>query len=323
MVRTQKRTGLFAAIALAALCAAAPAVELRFAHASAGDGAVGQSMEYFVKLVAERTQGRWTIKTFHNGQLGGERETAESCQLDNLDLAVVNQGPLGNFVPEFSVMDLPYIFTSNEHAIKVIDGEIGQSFLAMLDDVGLKGLAIWETGFRNLTNSKRPVNSLDDVKGLRIRVMENQIHQDLWRAFGADPVPMSWGEAYTAMQQGAIDGQENATTIIDKNNVVEVNKNMAITEHCFASVFIVMSPARWASIPPEDQKIIMGCMADAKKFVHEVTERMNKEAIGTLKSKGMAVTYPDKKPFIEKSKSVRDKYGSRFTDTIAKIDALK
>lgn len=319
----RKWLGLFVVVAVVAIFSQASAAELRFAHASSHEGALARGMEYWAKLVAEKTEGRWIIKSFHNGQLGGERETAESCQLGNLDLAVVNQGPLGNFVPEFSVMDLPYLFTSAEHAAKVIDGEIGQSFLAMLDDVGLKGLAIWETGFRNLTNSKRPVNSLDDVKGLRIRVMENQIHQDLWRAFGADAVPMSWGEAYTAMQQGAIDGQENATTIIDKNNVVEVNKNMAITEHAFASCFIVMSPATWASIPPEDQKIFMDCMAEANVYLRKVTEEMNREAIEMLKSKGMAVTYPDKAPFIEKSKAVRDKYGSRYADTIAKIEALR
>ena len=323
-MQAMKKAALIVAVAMIAVAGYARAAqELRMSQVSAADGAIGQSMDHFAALVKERTGGRVVINTFHNAQLGAERDNVEGIQLGNLDIAVVNQSVLGNFVQEISAVDLPYVIQDYDHADKIFLGEIGQGFLAKLDGVGIKGIAIWESGFRNLTNSKRDVNTVDDVKGLRIRVMENQIHQDLWRAFGADAVPMSWGEAYTAMQQGAIDGQENATTIIDKNNVVEVNKNMAITEHAFASCFIVMSPATWASIPPEDQKIFMDCMAEANVYLRKVTEEMNREAIETLKSKGMVVTYPDKAPFIEKSKVVRDKYGSRYADTIAKIEALR
>lgn len=200
-------------------------IVIRMAQASAADGAIGLSMDNFAKDVEEKSNGRIVVHTFHNGQLGTERENIESVQMGNLDIAVVNQSVLVNFFPDISVFDLPYTITSAEHADKVFLGEIGQSFLNKLPEVRLHGLAIWESGFRNLTNSKREVNSADDVKGLRIRVMENKIHQDLWGALGADPVPMSWSDAYTGMQQGAIDGQENPATVIDKNNVVEVNKN--------------------------------------------------------------------------------------------------
>ena len=297
--------------------------ELRMSQVSAADGAIGQSMDLFAKLVKDRTEGRIVINTFHNGQLGAERDNVEGIQLGNLDIAVVNQSVLGNFVQDISAVDLPYVIQNYEHADKIFLGEIGKDFLAKLDNVGIKGLAIWESGFRNLTNSKRDVNAVEDVAGLRIRVMENQIHQDLWRALGADAVPMAWGDAYTAMQQGAIDGQENPTTVIDKNNVVEVNKKMAITQHCYATVFIIMSPSRWASLPAEDQKIIMECVDEAGKFERDLSRKMDTEAIETLKSKGMAVTTPDKAGFVEKSKSVREKYGKKFADTLAKMEALK
>ncbi|WP_281756955.1 TRAP transporter substrate-binding protein [Succinatimonas hippei] len=297
-------------------------IVIRMAQASAADGAIGLSMDNFAKDVEEKSNGRIVVHTFHNGQLGTERENIESVQMGNLDIAVVNQSVLVNFFPDISVFDLPYTITSAEHADKVFLGEIGQSFLNKLPEVRLHGLAIWESGFRNLTNSKREVNSADDVKGLRIRVMENKIHQDLWGALGADPVPMSWSDAYTGMQQGAIDGQENPATVIDKNNVVEVNKNMAMTEHCYSTVFLVMAPKTWDRLSPEDQKLITDCMNKASLDERALSRKMDKEAITTLESKGMVVTYPDKTLFIERSKPVRDFYSKDFPELAARIAAL-
>ena len=297
-------------------------IVIRMAQASAADGAIGLSMDNFAKDVEEKSNGRIVVHTFHNGQLGTERENIESVQMGNLDIAVVNQSVLVNFFPDISVFDLPYTITSTEHADKVFLGEIGQSFLNKLPEVRLHGLAIWESGFRNLTNSKREINSADDVKGLRIRVMENKIHQDLWGALGADPVPMSWSDAYTGMQQGAIDGQENPATVIDKNNVVEVNKNMAMTEHCYSTVFLVMAPKTWDRLSPEDQKLITDCMNKASLDERALSRKMDKEAITTLESKGMVVTYPDKTLFIERSKPVRDFYSKDFPELAARIAAL-
>ena len=204
---------------------------LRLAQASASDGAIGKSLEIFAKDVYDKSNGRIQISVFHNGQLGSERDNIEACELGNLDIAVVNQSVLANFIPEIAVFDLPYTIESEKHADAVFLGPIGNDFLQRLSSVKLHGLGIWESGFRDLTNSKRPVVDVEDIYGMRVRVMENKIHQELWTALGADPVPMSWGDAYTGLQQGALDGQENPPTVIDKNNVVEVNKNMAITQH--------------------------------------------------------------------------------------------
>jgi tripartite ATP-independent transporter DctP family solute receptor len=296
-------------------------VHLRMAQASAANGAIGMSMEAFAKDVNEKSNGRISVSVFHNGQLGSERDNIEACELGNLDIAVVNQSVLANFIPEIAAFDLPYTIQSAKHADQVFLGPLGQDFLQRLEKVRLHGLGVWESGFRNLTNSKRKINSVEDVAGLRIRVMENKIHQDLWKALGADPVPMSWSEAYTGMQQGAIDGQENPATVIDKNNVVEVNKNMAITEHVYSTVFLIMAPKTWNNLKPEDQKIITDCMAKANKSERELSRKMDKEAITTLESKGMVVTHPDKKKFFEMSQSVRDKYGASFRETLEQIEA--
>lgn len=297
-------------------------VVLKMAQASAADGAIGISMDAFAKDVFEKTNGRVEIHTFHNGQLGTERENIESVQMGNLDIAVVNQSVLANFNKNISVFDLPYSLTSTKHADKVFLGDIGKRFLKDLGNIRLYGLAIWESGFRNLTNSVKDVNSVDDVHGLRIRVMENKIHQDLWAALGADPVPMSWSDAYTGMQQGAIDGQENPATVIDKNNVVEVNKHMAMTEHCYSTVFLVMAIKSIEKLSAEDKEIFLSCMEQASLNERELSRKMDKEAISTLESKGMKVTYPNKKGFIEKTQAVRDKYSQNFSELAKEIAAL-
>lgn len=298
-------------------------VSLRMAQTSAADGAIGISMETFAENVKEKSEGRIEISVFHNGQLGSERDNIEACELGNLDIAVVNQSVLANFIPEIAAFDLPYVIEGTEHADKVFMGEIGQDFLKKLEKVELKGLGIWESGFRNLTNSKRDINSAEDVKGLRIRVMENEIHQKLWKALGADPVPMAWSEAYTAMQQGAIDGQENPATVIDKNNVVEVNKHMAITEHVYSTVYVLMAPKTWESLTEEDKKLISECMEEANLAERDLSRQMDKEAITTLEDQGMSVTYPDKTELIKETQSVRDTYGADYKETLDKIAAAK
>ncbi|MCI8513733.1 MAG: TRAP transporter substrate-binding protein DctP [Lachnospiraceae bacterium] len=298
-------------------------IELRMAQASAADGAIGQSMEEFAKLVNEKSGGRIEITVFHNGQLGTERDNVEACQLGNLDIAVVNNSVLANFIPWFSAFDLPYVIENTDHADKVFLGEIGDDMLKAMDDVGIKGLSVWESGFRNLTNSVREVNSLADVSGLRIRVMENAVHQALWGALGADAVPMNWSDAYTAMQQGAIDGQENPTTVIDKNNVVEVNKNLAVTEHVYSTVSIIMAPSVWNSLSADDQKILTDAMAEIEVSERELSRTMDTEAVSTLESQGMKVTRPDKDEFIEATKTVRDEYGKDYADVLDRVAAAK
>lgn len=298
-------------------------IELRMAQASAADGAIGQSMEQFAQLVNEKSNGNIEITVFHNGQLGTERDNVEACQLGNLDIAVVNNSVLANFIPWFSAFDLPYVIEGADHADKVFLGEIGDEMLASMEDIGIHGLSIWESGFRNLTNSLRPVNSLADVSGLRIRVMENQVHQALWMALGADAVPMNWSDAYTAMQQGAIDGQENPTTVIDKNNVAEVNDQLAITEHVYSTVAVIMSPSVWASLGEENQQIINEAMAEIEVSERELSRQMEEEAIATLESEGMTVTYPDKAEFITATQSVRDEYGKDYADILSRVEAAK
>lgn len=296
-------------------------ISLKISQTNPETYVIGRACEHWAELVSEATDGRIEIVAYHSGTLGDERETAEACQAGNLDFAVVNTAVLENFVPDYGVFSLPYTFESYEHADKVFMGDIGDEMLAKLDDVGLLGLSFWESGFRELTNSKHPVNSLADVKGLRIRVMENQLHQELWNTLGADAVPMSWSDAYTALQQGAIDGQENAAITIESNAVHEINKYLAMTDHIYGTCIVVASPNTWNSLSAEDQQILVDCMAETNTWEREQARSDAENAIGRMEEQGLEVTYPDKQEFIDATAGIRAGY-SQFKDALDKIAAL-
>ena len=297
-------------------------ITLRMAQTSSETGAIGQTMEEFADKIYEATDGKYKIETYHNGQLGAEIDTIEGCQMGTIDIAVVNQSTIGNFISDFQALDIPYLITSTEQADKVFLGDIGNSFLDKLSGAQLYGLGIWESGFRNLTNSKKDVNSLQDVKGLKIRTMENQIHIAFWKEMGADATPMSWGEAYTALQQGALDGQENPCTVILTNNVAQVNKRLAVTQHAYSTVFLVMSPATWNSLGEEYQKIFKDVMAECNLSERELSREMDEEAIDQLKEQGMTVTYPDKQEFVDAASDLYSEWEEQYGSVISEIRAL-
>lgn len=297
-------------------------ITLRMAQTSSETGAIGQAMEVFADKIYEATGGKYKVETYHNGQLGAEIDTIEGCQMGTIDIAVVNQSTIGNFISEFQALDIPYLITSTDQADAVFLGDIGNEFLDKLSGVQLYGLGIWESGFRNLTNSKTDVNSVNDVAGLKVRTMENQIHIAFWKQMGADATPMSWGEAYTALQQGALDGQENPSTVILTNNVAQVNDRLAVTEHAYSTVFLVMSPATWASLGEEYQQIFKDVMAECNVIERELSRQMDAEAIGQLVEQGMTVTYPDKQEFIDKAADLYTEWEGEYGDIITQIRSL-
>lgn len=297
-------------------------ITLRMAQTSSENGAIGQTMEIFADRIAEETGGRYKIETYHNGQLGAEIDTIEGCQMGTIDIAVVNQSTLGNFISDFQALDIPYLITSNEQADAVFMGEIGQSFLDRLSGVQLYGLGIWESGFRNLTNSVRPVESVKDVYGLKIRTMENQIHIAFWKELGADATPMAWSDAYTGLQQHALDGQENPSTVILTNNVAQVNQYLAVTEHAYSTVFLVMSPTTWSRLDPETQQIFHDVMAECSVSERELSRQMDQEAIGRLEEQGMSATYPDKQEFLDAGADLYAAWHEQYGDVMDRIQAL-
>ena len=184
----------------------------------------GVAVETFAREVEKRTNGRYKVQNFYAGALGAERESVEGVQLGTLDLTLTSTGPIPNFVPEVAILDIPFLFRDYAQARAVLDGPIGQELLQKFPPKGMVALAWAENGFRHMTNSKRPVNGPDDLRGLKMRTMENPIHIQAYKQFGILPTPMAFTEVYTALEQKAIDGQENPLNVIQANKFYEVQK---------------------------------------------------------------------------------------------------
>jgi len=280
--------------------------------------------EKFAELVKERTNGAYEIEIYPNGALGDERTMLESMQMGTLDMGIITSGPFVNFVPEMGVLDMPFLFASNEDAYTILDGEIGQEFLGNLETANLKGLAFAERGFRNLTNAVRAVETADDIKGLKIRVMENEIYTATFTALGVNAVPMAWTEALTALQQGTINGQENPVNVIYSYKLWESQKYVTMTRHAYASALITMSLDLFNKLPADVQVIFKDAAQEAAEFERAWVADNEQSQMQALKDNGMEIIEtPDLDSFKAAVQTVYTKYPA-YADALAKIqDALK
>ena len=253
-----------------------------------------------------------TIEIHPNAELGDERTLLEGMQIGTIDMGVITNGPVSNFYPEIAVLELPFLFASNEEAYKILDGPIGQELLDNLSKVGLKGLAYAERGFRNLTNSVRPVLTPADINGLKIRVMENPVYIDTFKALGANAVPMAWTEALTAMQQGTIDGQENPVNVLYAFKLFETQDYMSYTRHAYAPALFVMSLNLFNSLDADTQKLFKESAQAAAEHERQWDMEQEAQQLAALQENGMQVAEPDLKPFKEAVQPVYEKYGEKF-----------
>lgn len=244
----------------------------------------------FAELIRDRTGGRIEIVVYPDGQLGkGERELLEAVQQGTIDIYVGSTGPLGGFSSSISILDIPFLFRDHAHVDKVLDGPIGKRLLNDLENAGFKALAFWENGFRHLTNSKRPVKTPTDVRGLKIRTMENKIHIAAWKAIGANPVPMPWGEVYTALQQRTIDGQENPIAVIHSSKLNEVQKFLTLTQHVYSPAILIASSKRWQEMRPEDRDIFAKTAMEVATYQRKLGRDNEAKQTEELRQKGMHI----------------------------------
>jgi tripartite ATP-independent transporter DctP family solute receptor len=284
---------LLGALALLLACAA-PAAQaetvLKLGYATAKDSHYGVGAGVFAEEVAKRTGGRYTIQQFPASALGGEREMIEAVQLGTLDFVWTSTGPVGNFVPEVKIVDIPFLFRDYDHARKVLDGPIGQDLLAKFPPKGLVAIAWAENGFRHLTNSKRPVVEPEDAKGLKIRTMENKVHMDAFKSIGVLPTPMAFPELFTALQQGTVDGEENPIPVILSARFAQVQKHLSLTGHVYSPALVITSKKLWDSLSPADR----AAFAEAAKVAVAANRKKvnddEKTGIDQLRSAGMTVT---------------------------------
>lgn len=302
-----------AILALALVCGtSAAATDIKLAHVVNENDAFHVCALKFKEVVEAESGGELTVSIYPNAQLGDERNLLESMRMGVVDSAIITGGPIMNFMPKFGVFDLPFLFSTPEQAYRVLDGEIGKKMLEEMAQHGWKGLAYGERGFRNLTNSKHPVSTPEDMKGLKIRLMQNPVYVDSFRALGANAVPMAWTEALTALQQGAIDGQENPLNVIVSFNLFESQKYLAITRHAYAPNVIMMSMKTWEKLSPELQSIVQDAAVKAAEANRAYDNEKEAEWLQFLKDKGMEVTTPDTAAFREAVKPVYEKYEEEF-----------
>ncbi|MDF2950642.1 MAG: hypothetical protein K0S18_225 [Anaerocolumna sp.] len=244
----------------------------------------------FVELVAEYSGGSIKVDHFPDNQLGDDKTVIEATQIGDIDIAVSSTSPLVNVYPDFYLYDSPYLFLNREDAISVgMQSEQAQAILKDVEKVGLVGLAWWENGFRNYTNNKVAVKTPADVKGMKVRTMENDVHLAAWQALGANPTPMAFSEVFTALQQGTIDAQENPIGIIIGNKFYEVQKYISLTQHVYTPYVVVMNPDSYNSLTDNQKEALNKAMAEATEYQLQLSAENDAKAVETIEAAGSEV----------------------------------
>ena len=279
------------------------------------------------KKLEAATGGRLSIQMYPSMQLGGEKEMIEQAQVGALAMARISVGPMGPLVPELNVFNLPFMFRDDTHMEKVIDGPIGDELLKKLSDhatAGLIGLCWMNAGTRNVYNSKKPVRSLDDLKGLKIRMMGNPVFVDTMNALGGNGVAMGFDQLVNAMQTGVVDGAENNYPSYATGQHFRYAKYYSLTGHLMIPEILVFSKRTWQTLPPDDQALIMKFAKEAQQEERKLWYEMEKKSIQQIKEAGVdIIEIPDKKPFQDAVKPVWDKYGAQHAALIKRIQDVK
>ncbi|WP_369283317.1 TRAP transporter substrate-binding protein [Oscillibacter sp. GMB15532] len=258
---------------------AAPEFKMTVGSTVQDDSASGVALlEYFKPYIEEQSGGRIQVEVQNNSVLGGDRELYEALQLNTVQGSFGPMSTLANFEPNYAVCDLPFLFNGKDDAYAQLDGEFGAKLAENLPNIGMRLLAYGENAFRNISNSVRPINTLEDIKGMKIRVMESPVNIATYTALGCNPTPMAFSELYTGLQQGAVEGQDNGIVLTYTSKLYEVQKYYTYTGHIYAANGVVLSEAFWKTLPEDLQKVV-----DAgAKYAMENQRRLNTEMEETL-----------------------------------------
>ena len=273
----------------------------------------GVGIDVFASEVEKRTNGRYKVQTFYDGSLGGERQSMEAVQLGTQELTLTSTGPVPNFVPDTKILDVPFLFRDKAHARAVLDGPIGQELLTKFDAKGFKALAWAENGFRHMTNSKRDVKEPGDLKGLKMRTMENPVHIAAYKGFGIITTPMAFPEVFTALQQGTVDGQENPLSVIIASKFEQVQKHLTLTGHVYSPCVIVMNKAMFDKLSKADQQAFIDAAKEAAKANRARVDEDDAKGVADLRAKGMTVIDNiDKAKFVQALAPVNAEFEKQF-----------
>jgi TRAP-type transport system periplasmic protein len=281
--------------------------------------------EKFIPMVKEGTQGKVEVFIYDGSQLGGEREFTEGVRIGTIEMAITG-GILTASYPKIGILELPYVFRDYDHVQKTLNGPVGEEFVAEYKKAGIRVMAWMANGFRVISNSKRPINSLKDIPGLRLRMPENKVYVETGKALGFSVVTMGMPEVFNALKQGVMDGQENPFSTLWASGWWEVQKYVAVSYHLFSYNGVSINEKFFSGLPKEYQDVITRAARAAADHEFKLLQDDEKDVVKKLQEKGLQVTYPDLKPFGEATKVVRDNYVKGYApakEIIERIQAVK
>ncbi|MES2280737.1 MAG: TRAP transporter substrate-binding protein [Pseudomonadota bacterium] len=310
-----KRRTLTAALASAALLFATSSFAqfaertIKFTNGVNEDHPVGLGVKKMQEVLAAKTGGKMKISAFWGGAAGGDLPATQALRAGTQEMVCTSSSPLVGIVKELGVFDLPFLFANEKEADAVFDGPAGEYFNKKLEAAGLVNLAYWENGFRNLTNSRRPVTRVEDFEGVKVRVMQNNIFLDSFKALGTNAVPMAFGEIFTALETRTIDGQENPFVTIETSKFNEVQKYLSVTRHAYTPFLILYSKKLWDQLNPQEQAVLREAAREGQKVERTANRTLNEKSLATLR-KTMTVndvTPAEQKRMFDRVKPVYDK----------------
>ena len=324
-----RRTALAAGTALATTglmggAARAQTVTLRSADIHPEGYPTVAAVQFMGELIKERTGGRLEVQVFPSGQLGGEKDTIEQTRFGVIDMNRINFAPFNNLIPETQILSLPFLFRSEDHMHQVIDGEIGEEIAAAFEPHDLVVLAFYDSGARSFYNARHPIQTLDDMKGLKIRVQQSDLFIAMIQALGANATPIPFGEVYSALQTGVVDGAENNWPSYDSVKHYEVAKFYSQTEHSMSPEALVMSKASYDRLTPEDQTIVKAAAKESVPKMRELWVAREKEARARAEAGGAVANPVDKAPFIAAMEPVYAQFvtDAKLQDLVQRIRAM-
>nr|WP_321486491.1 TRAP transporter substrate-binding protein [uncultured Draconibacterium sp.] len=298
---------------------------LKLAHGLDPTHPVHKGMEFMAKRLAEKSGGKLTIDIYPSGQLGSEQQCVELLQIGSLAITKVSAAVMESFTPKFKALGLPYVFRSKEHSFKVFDGEIGKELLQGTEEYWIRGLCFYDAGFRSFYTIDKPINTPDDLKGLKIRVMKSQTAMEMVRALGGSPTPISWGELYTALQSGVVDGAENNEPSLYTSHHYEVCKQYSLDEHTCVPDVLIISTKVWNTLTDQEKKWLQEAADESVPVERKYWAESVEESLRIVQENGVKINYPDKELFAKKVSGMLDKYRQDevLGDILRRIEAVK
>jgi tripartite ATP-independent transporter DctP family solute receptor len=313
---------LRAALAAAVLAGALPVAaqtELKLGHVGEPGSLIGAAADHFAELANARLGGKYKIVTYGSSQLGGDKQMMQKLKLGTIDM-VEPSTIMSSIADMFGVFEMPYLVKSREHMKKIGEQVFWSKIEPSAEKKGYKVLGLWENGFRQITNNKRPIVTPADLEGIKLRTPEGKWRVKMFQAYGANPSPMKFSEVFTALQTGVMDGQENPLSQIYSAKFYEVQKYLSMTGHVYTPAYLIMSTNGWKKLPPDVQKVIEQAAKETQDYVYQQGAKMDEDLLQKMKAAGIKVNEADKDAFIKASRSVYEEFAKEVPGAKEVID---